>query len=331
MKIPPSYSVTPEMIELIAKIEAIRLYFLTIKIQKPTKQKIERVSILKSSLFSARIEGNTLDFEDLEQGKKLEQKKKQEVFNIVRASGYVNSKIRKGDLAKNILLDLHRLAMKDLTSDAGRFRQEVSAIFNQAGVAVYMPPPPSDISRLLSDLLKYINSSKEKFPLVVAFVAHLVFEKIHPFLDGNGRVGRILIAAVLKAKNWDFTFTVPYEAYLDEHKDEYYYYLDTGFKNTSEYLLFMLKAFIKELEKIKKEVEGQLDKGEKIFLPPRQEEIFNIIRDHNVVSFDMIRRRFLKVPERTLRYDLKKLLDKKIIEKSGETRARYYRVKSKQK
>lgn len=63
------------------------------------------------------------------------------------------------------------------------------------------------------------------------------------------------------------------------------------------------------------------------FLPPRQEEILNIIKDHIVVSFDMIRRRFIQVPERTLRYDLKKLLDRKLVEKSGETRGRYYRVR----
>lgn len=329
MKIPPVYTVTPEIVELIAKIEAIRIYLVSLNVEKQVKEKIQRVSLLKSSLFSARIEGNTLDLSDLEEGKKLEEKKKQEVFNIVRASRFVNAKVKRGDLARNIMLELHARIMQNLTPDAGHFRQEVSAIFNQAGVAVYVPPPPSDIARLLNNLLTYINSDKEKFPLVAAFVAHLVFEKIHPFLDGNGRVGRLLIAAILKAKDWDFTFTVPFEEYLDEHKDEYYFHLDTGLKNTNDYILFMLEAFLKEIEKIKKEIEELVEKKEKIFLPPRQEEIFNIIKDHSVVSFDMIRRRFLKVPERTLRYDLKKLLDRKIIEKSGETRARYYRVKNK--
>ena len=70
-------------------------------------------------------------------------------------------------------------------------------------------------------------------------------------------------------------------------------------------------------------------KPDQVFLPPRQEEIYNIIRDHRTLSFDMIRRRFLCVPERTLRYDLKKLLDRDLIEKTGETRGRYYRFKSK--
>ena len=61
--------------------------------------------------------------------------------------------------------------------------------------------------------------------------------------------------------------------------------------------------------------------------PYKDEEIFNIIKDQIIASFDMVRRRFIQVPERTLRYDLKKLLDRKLIEKSGETRGRYYRIK----
>ena len=183
-----------------------------------------------------------------------------------------------------------------------------------------------DISKLLDELLTYTNSGSEKFPLIKAFIAHLVFEKIHPFLDGNGRVGRLLISLILKVKGWDFTFTIPFEECLDQNKSDYYYYLDIGLTDTNDYLVFMLNAYLAEIEKIKEHIEKESNKGE--FLPPRQEEISNIIKDHNAVSFDMIRRRFLKVPERTLRYDLKKLLDKDIIEKTGETKGRYYRIKN---
>ncbi len=91
----------------------------------------------------------------------------------------------------------------------------------------------------------------------------------------------------------------------------------------------MLEAFWQQTQTIKAQIEEELAKNQKVFLPPRQEGIYNIICDHKVVSFDTIRRRFTKVPERTLRYDLKKLLDRGLIEKSGETRGRYYRVNNK--
>jgi DNA-binding transcriptional ArsR family regulator len=87
----------------------------------------------------------------------------------------------------------------------------------------------------------------------------------------------------------------------------------------------MLTAFLRESKELKKQVESA-QKGKETFLPPRQEEIYLIIKEHTVVSFDNIRRRFLKVPERTLRYDLKKLTEKKLIIKIGETRGSYYKL-----
>ena len=328
MKIPPSYTITPDILALIAKIESERLYIASLNLPIPLKDKIQRVSLLKSSLFSARIEGNQLELEDVGIVDNRSQKKR-EVTNIIQAAKFIEGHVRKGNLKKDLLLQLHARVLKEISADARNIRREVSAIFNQAGVAVYMPPPPRAISKLLDDLLSFVNSDMEKFPLIAAFIAHLVFEKIHPFLDGNGRVGRLLIAAVLKSRGWDFTFTVPFEEYLDNHKDNYYFYLDKGFETTNDYLLFMLEAFWQQTQTIKAQIEEEQKKDQKVFLPPRREEIFNIIRDHKIVSFDTIRRRFAKVPGRTLRYDLKKLLDRELIEKSGETRGRYYRAKNK--
>ena len=328
MKIPPSYAVTGEMIVHIAQIESQRIHLASLNLPKPLKEKIQRVSLLKSSLFSARIEGNPLELADVEAGYTKSQKKL-EVFNIIEAIKFIDGHVKSGDITKDLLLRLHVYSLKNISGDAGNFRHEVSAIFNQAGVAVYMPPAPSAISKLLDSLLSFVNSNREKFPIIAPFAAHLVFEKIHPFLDGNGRVGRLLIAAILKARGWDFTFTVPFEEYLDDHKDDYYFYLDKGLGNTDDYLLFMLEAFWQQIQAIKAQIDQELEKDQKVFLPPRQEEIYSIIGDHRVVSFDMIRRRFTRVPERTLRWDLKKLLDRKLIEKSGETKGRYYRVKIK--
>ena len=325
MKIPPLYSLSEDLLALISKIEAERIYFSSLNLDGAIKENIQRVSLLKSSLFSARIEGNTLEISDFEFGNQTEEEKKNEIFNIVKATNFIDKDIKENALTQETILLLHSLVLMDISPDAGRFRTEVSAIFNQAGIAIYMTPPPSQISKLLDDLLIYMNSEKN-FPLIAAFVAHLIFEKIHPFLDGNGRVGRLLVSAILKSKGWDFTLTVPFEEYLDEHKNEYYFHLDNGLKNTNEYLEFMLEAFLKQIGKIKALIKAEIAKELHPFLPPRQEEILNIIKDQVIVSFDMIRRRFIQVPERTLRYDLKKLLDRKLIEKSGETRGRYYRA-----
>jgi len=327
MKIPPTYSITPEMIELIAKIESQRINFVSLEIASQIKENIQRKSLLKSSLYSARIEGNPLELSEVSFGKSKDVSKL-EVFNIIEASKFIEKNTKGANtVTKEMLLELHKKVLKDINQDAGYFRTEQSAIFNEAGVAVYMPPSPFDIAKLINEFLTYINDDAEKFPLVKAFVAHLIFEKIHPFLDGNGRVGRLLISLILKAKGWDFNFAIPFEEYLDDNRSEYYFYLDKGFTDTNEYLLFMLQAFLSEIEKVREDIKNESSKKDLIFLPPRQEEIFTIIKEQKIVSFDMIRRRFLKVPERTLRYDLKKLLDKGMIERSGETKGSFYRAK----
>lgn len=320
MKIPPQYELTPEIITLISKINALQIFFSSINIPPPVKQKIERVSLLKSSLFSARIEGNPLRLDNLESTS--DKQKKKEITNIIRAQKYIN---KNQEITIDELKKIHSEVLRDLSPDAGKLRTEPSAIFNQAGVAVYMPPPPDEISTLLTKLLKYINS-QNNFPLITALVSHLVFEKIHPFIDGNGRVGRLLINAILKSKGFEENLTVPFEEYLDENKSDYYYFLDTGLNNPNDYLIFMLTAYLHQAEKIKTELDQEINKKDQFFLPPRQEEIYQIVKDHKIVSFDQIRRRFLKIPERTLRYDLMKLAQKKIITKIGQTRGSYYAI-----
>lgn len=322
MVIPPKYSITSEMLDLLSAIQAINLYFLSRNLPKQLRANLQGMSLLKSSIFSARIEGNPLEIANFQAG---EDEKKLEVFNIINAIKLID-KVENKEISKDFILELHKQVLKKLSIDAGNFRNEPSAIFNSAGVAIYISPSSKKIQKFLSELLNYINSDSEKFPLITAFIAHLIFEKIHPFIDGNGRVGRLLIETVLRVKNWNLELNIPFEEYLDEHKANYYHFLDIGFKETNNYLVFMLQAYLHELEKLKNQIETESVEN-KIFLPPRQNEVFNLIKDYNIVSLNMIHRRFLKVPERTLRYDLNKLVEKGLIEKTGETKGRYYRLK----
>lgn len=322
MKIPPLYKITPEILELISQIEALKIFYSSIEISSERKENLKRISLLKSSLFSAKIEGNPLLLNEIEKTSK--QKEKQEVFNILNAIKYIE-KIKIKKITGKQILTLHQLVIGGLSDDAGHFRKTPEAIFNQAGTAVAVFPPAIKIDGLLTKLLKYLNSGREKFSLIKAFIGHLIFEKIHPFVDGNGRVGRLLINLVLKADSFDFGLAVPFEEYIEEHKEEYYFYLEEDYKNPQDYLVFMLKGFLQKAEEIREELAKK--ESDDLLLPPRQEEIYRIIKEHQTVIFDFIHRRFLAVPERTLRYDLKKLLEKGFIVKIGKTNKSYYRIK----
>lgn len=325
MKIPPDYKITSEVLSLISKVDANLIYLSSLTIPKELKQKIQRVSLLKSSLFSARIEGNPATLKTINKSER-DQEKNNEVFNILKANKFLEKKVKNNfQINKKFIYNLHSLVMSGEVEKTKSFRTGMGAIFNQAGVAVYLSPPPTQISVLINQLIEYIDSNVEKFPLICALISHLVFEKIHPFVDGNGRVGRLLIFSILKAKGYSEGYLISFEKYLDENKSDYYYFLDQGYKSTEDYLIFMLTAFLEESEELKKQIESAQN-GETKLLPPRQEEIYLIIKEHTVVSFDNIRRRFLKVPERTLRYDLKKLVDKELVTKIGQTRGSYYKI-----
>lgn len=108
MKIPPIYKITPETLDLIAKIDSQRQLFISYPIAKDITNKIERISLLKSSLFSARIEGNPLTLQELEVTSN--QQKKTEIFNILKSLSFIrNHPVKK--ISKKYVLKLHSLVM----------------------------------------------------------------------------------------------------------------------------------------------------------------------------------------------------------------------------
>lgn len=328
MLIPPKYILTPKITQLLQSIEASKEVINSIKIPIELQTNLRRKSTLKSSLFSARIEGNTLRMEDIPKTSAKSRKIK-EIFNILKALNWINERGLKKISLKDIL-KLHLMVMGNLVEkqDLGKLRTDVGAIFNSAGIVIYLPPRPSLIPPLTEKLVGYINSHKEGFVPIKAALAHYIFEKIHPFLDGNGRVGRLLLQAVLQKEGYGMKGILPVEEYLDNNRSEYYGVLETTDKDVTPYLEFILEAIQHSAEQVKEQfMEKDKIKIEDLLLP-RRAEILNIIKEQGMVNFDSIRRRFLGVNERTLRFDLKKLVDSSLIKKRGTTKGVYYEILS---
>lgn len=295
-----------------------------VQIPPEIESNIRRQSSLKSSLFSARVEGNTLSLDELTGGSSKDQKK-QEVFNILKALNLIQQKSGRDVTAKQIL-ELQKIVMSGLIEkeDLGFFRRDVSAIFSSGGIAIYLPPRPSRILPLMNRLVKFINGAKEVFIPVKASLAHYSFEKIHPFLDGNGRVGRLLIQLVMQRGGYGMKGLLSYEEYIDHHRSEYYRALEDSEKDVTDYLEFMLEAISQTAQKARELVLQKQQAEVEDYLLPRRTEILNIIRDHKLVPFDTIRRRFMAVPDRTLSYDLKWLVDRGLVKKRGSTKGVWY-------
>lgn len=323
-----TYRKTKSIEENIIKIEALKRVLDFLPKLPNLEESLRQRSLLKSSLFSAKIEGNKLKLLEVENIKeKTKNLEKKEVFNILSALKWIYSLKAHKRVDQKLMLKLHCYALKGISYNAGEFRKEPSAIFNQAGIAVYLTPPPSEVTQLISTLINYLNTSKDH-PLIKTAIFHFAFEKIHPFLDGNGRVGRLLIVYLLKRSGYDFRGLVSLEEYLNNQKEEYYYFLALTKKNITSFVEFFLEAIAISAHNSISKLQDQKEEDAKDSLLPRRAEILEIIKDHQMVTFDFIKRRFYKIPSSSLHFDLKMLLKQGFIRKLGKTRGSLYKVKT---
>ena len=326
MRIPPKYKLNTEIVQLLQQIESYRSAIDAIELPIKIEQNIRRQSILKSSLYSAKIEGNKLFIKDLSTNTSRD-KAKVEVFNILKAINHIlHSKSKKVSFTD--ISRMHKFVLSGLSASAGHFRSEMNAIFDVSGAVVYLPPPPSLVEGLLKGLVNYLNGNEEKFIPIKACIAHFIFEKIHPFIDGNGRVGRILLQQVLHQNGYGMKGLLSIEEYLNENRQSYYKTLEESENDITAYIVFMLKAISETAKNARDLVVSKNTHDESDYLLPRRSEIYKIIQDHQLVTFDMVKRRFAEVNERTLRNDLKKLQDKDFIIKLGSTKGVYSKPSS---
>lgn len=306
-------TINPKIQKLLNTIEGQKTAFNFIPVKPDLSHHLRRHSLLSSALYSARIEGIVYDTEV----------SKLAIQNLEHTYTWLYTQLPNLDIDAGFIKTLHRKCLHNLRSDAGQLRVEQSAIFNSAGVAVYLTPPPSEIKALLKSWQGYY-SNLEYHPLVQAIIAHYQFEKIHPFVDGNGRVGRLIFTQQLRHSSFDFGGILTIEEEIDSTRSDYYYHLQNESKDITLFVEYFLDLIQASATKVLKQI-TQPDTTHKLHaLLPRRQELLNIIQDHKVVSFDFLHRRFTGVPSSTLRYDLLSLQKSGYIKKLGVTRGALY-------
>ena len=147
------------------------------------------------------------------------------------------------------LLKAHALMMRDLVGRSGKYRTDGVGIFDGETV-VHLAPPAERVPALMSDLFAWLKAS-DVHPLIKSCVFHYEFEFIHPFQDGNGRMGRLWQTAILK--DWKAIFAwLPVETLVKEHQKEYYDALGASDRdaNSTGFIEFMLALIAGTIEDI---------------------------------------------------------------------------------
>ena len=191
-------------------------------------------AIRKEALLTSQIEGTQATLTDLfddEAGLAVANTDDvEEVSNYLRAFRMVRENLHKPrglPISVRLLCNAHRLLMTGARGDAkqpGELRRSQNWIGGtRPGNAVFVPPPPQRVAELLGQLENFIHAAKPKLPaLVRVALVHAQFETIHPFLDGNGRIGRLLIAALMEQWGLLPQPLMYLSGTLKKHQREYY-------------------------------------------------------------------------------------------------------------
>jgi Fic family protein len=225
-------------------------------------------AIRKEALLTSQIEGTQatlVDLFDEEAGLTLTNADDvEEVTNYLRAFRYVREQLHRPKglpVSTRLLCEAHRLLLngaRGINKQPGELRRSQNWIGgSRPGNAVFVPPPPEKLAGLLSDLESYIHQRKPLLPpLINIALVHAQFETIHPFLDGNGRIGRLLISILLESSGLQPAPLLYLSGYLKQHQQQYYQQL-SDIRNKGDWegwIKFFLDAIISAANDAEKSV-----------------------------------------------------------------------------
>jgi len=251
MSYQPPYTITSSIVSLVADISERMGYLSALESEARTLY-LRRINRIRTIQGSLAIEGNTLSQEQITailEGKRVvaPPREIQEVRNAIKVYDFFQ---QWQPASEKDLLAAHEMLMAGLLNAPGRYRS--GGVGVMAGqTVVHMAPPANRVPLLMRDLLHWVETNREH-PLISGSVFHYEFEFIHPFDDGNGRMGRLWQTLILG--RWNPLFAhIPVESLVHQHQQEYYAALNDSTKQGDcarfiEFMLTMVQKAVSECQ-----------------------------------------------------------------------------------
>lgn len=254
----PPIDMSEEMVSLLVKANSQIAVLESIATRIPNVDLFISMYVRKEALMSSQIEGTQATLEDV-----LDpmidanmNRNVSDVVNYIKATEFAVRRLKELPLCNRLIKETHEVLMSGVRGqekNPGEFRYSQNWIGGQGSTlknARYIPPSPEDMILAMSDLEKYMNADDDLDALIRVALIHYQFETIHPFLDGNGRVGRLLITLFLMEKN---VLTIPalYISYfLKKNRVEYYDRMSEvrAKGNYEQWVKFFLQALLESAE-----------------------------------------------------------------------------------
>ena len=226
----PPIELDDDMVALLIKANSSIAALDSISVRIPDMDLFVSMYVRKEALMSSQIEGTQATLEDVLDPmiEANTNRNVADVVNYIKATEFAVSRLNTLPLCNRLIKETHAVLMEGVRGQErspGEFRRSQNWIGGQGSTlrnARYIPPCPEDMETAISDLEKYINSDDDTDPLVRAALLHYQFETIHPFLDGNGRVGRLLITLFLMENKVLSTPALYISYFLKKNRIEYY-------------------------------------------------------------------------------------------------------------
>jgi len=234
-----------------------------------------RMHLVKEATKSSKIEGTQTEIEEaLKKGSEIDPERRddwQEVQNYIESMNSSISKLKTLPLATRLLKEAHNILMQGVRGEhktPGEFRKSQNWIGGATiNDAVFIPPAQTEVAGLMSDLENFLHNDNINVPsLIRAAIGHYQFETIHPFLDGNGRIGRLLITLQLVGSDVLSKPTLYLSDYFEKHRTLYYDNLNQVrvTNNLAQWIKFFLVAVIETSKRGKETFQHILKLKEKI-------------------------------------------------------------------
>lgn len=341
----PNFSITNKILTNIAKIEAAEEVIKHSPLLPLWEKQFKEDAIVRSAYHGTHIEGNTLqknDAKDILQGKDVIGRPRdiQEIINYRKVIELIDEEASKkiDKITELLIKKLHRtITQKILTDDQiGEYRTKQVIIKNSStGEVTFRPPPPLEVPFLMREFVYWLNKDdKDRLhPVLKAGIAHHELVRIHPFIDGNGRVARVLATLILLLGGYDIRRFFSLEEYYDKDAVSYYHNLQKASSgDLTAWLEYFTFGAAIEFEKIKEKI-LKLSKdvklkekfgGKQIYLTERQMKLVEYIQEAGYIQNQIFKDIFPDISEDTVLRDLQDLIKKGLIKKIGSTKAARY-------
>jgi len=337
----PSFSITNKILSNIGTIEAARQVIINAPLLPYWEKKFQEDAAIRTTHYGTHIEGNELSLNQVQrvlEGEQIVARERdvQEVINYRNVVSYIGDK-KDAIIDEDSIFELHNIVVDKILSplESGRYREKDVVIRNSiTGEVSFKPPRSIEVEWQIKDLIDFIKSEREMHPVLKTGVVHYEFVRIHPFLDGNGRVGRALSMLVLFRENYDVRKFFSIEEHFDRDPEAYYEALQSVEKTNGDltvWLEYFTNALAIELSKIREKIEhisidSTLKKklGGPVMLTDRQLKIIEYMQEIGYLENKVFANLFPDVSEDTALREVQDLVKKGIIVKRGRTKGVKY-------